>query len=532
MPALCGPARECRPAAQRASRIVTLGRVRRRVPADLNTAPAVPRPPVLKITITQPGSSATSHEIAGDQAKIGRADDCDIVLSDGHISRRHALVLRIDGRAVVVDLGSANGIFIDGEKIVGGAVLGNSTAMLGGEVALTVEDGDRGGASWDDEATGHADGVLQEELDGERRRVASLLAEIEALRGQVSAGAETADSAAVVELRTQLADMVRRNDELKADLSARAEAPAESAQMLIGKLEAEKGELLAQVGDLRTRLEAGGQLNVSGAGGEKLMLLVQENAKLRQDLEAATSGTADAGEVGQLKDRLATLTKELQDTERQRAQLAASVGAQAAGSGAAGAAPRVPSTHPSTSSGVAAALRAAASSATETSGTDHAPDAADFLALELLRYARTSERFVSRLAGDYFQLLSGGTIMPGMQSSLGELVTAVVDAGGDPGPRAEFLEYIQKLQHWLLASHSAYSNAAEKVAIELRDNLTEKSLTDSEPIPRFKVMAGQKDGELWTRARRILDDVSSEMVRGKVEDVARAHAIEIVERMD
>jgi len=50
---------------------------------------------------------------------IGRASDCDIVLTDRRISRRHAQI-RWDGtRYWLVDLGSKNGTFVNGQELMG-----------------------------------------------------------------------------------------------------------------------------------------------------------------------------------------------------------------------------------------------------------------------------------------------------------------------------------------------------------------------------------------------------------------------------
>jgi len=49
---------------------------------------------------------------------LGRDPGCDGVIRDDGISRRHAEVRRLnDGSHVIVDLGSTNGIFIDGERV-------------------------------------------------------------------------------------------------------------------------------------------------------------------------------------------------------------------------------------------------------------------------------------------------------------------------------------------------------------------------------------------------------------------------------
>jgi len=59
---------------------------------------------------------------------IGRRDDADILIADDGVSRRHAS-LRVDGaHALVKDLGSANGTFVDGAQVQE-ALLGNGSRV-------------------------------------------------------------------------------------------------------------------------------------------------------------------------------------------------------------------------------------------------------------------------------------------------------------------------------------------------------------------------------------------------------------------
>jgi pSer/pThr/pTyr-binding forkhead associated (FHA) protein len=51
---------------------------------------------------------------------IGRASECDISLAAAHLSRRHAQIQVIEGGLLVKDLGSANGTFINGQRITEG----------------------------------------------------------------------------------------------------------------------------------------------------------------------------------------------------------------------------------------------------------------------------------------------------------------------------------------------------------------------------------------------------------------------------
>jgi hypothetical protein len=62
---------------------------------------------------------------------LGRAGEVDVPLDDAGVSRRHAEVHAVDGRYRVVDLGSTNGTFVDGERVATGELRDGSTITVG-----------------------------------------------------------------------------------------------------------------------------------------------------------------------------------------------------------------------------------------------------------------------------------------------------------------------------------------------------------------------------------------------------------------
>jgi pSer/pThr/pTyr-binding forkhead associated (FHA) protein len=50
---------------------------------------------------------------------IGRASGCDIHLNDPFVSRRHARVISCDVGTAIQDLGSSNGVYVNGRRSPG-----------------------------------------------------------------------------------------------------------------------------------------------------------------------------------------------------------------------------------------------------------------------------------------------------------------------------------------------------------------------------------------------------------------------------
>jgi hypothetical protein len=57
------------------------------------------------------------HELADRALVVGRSRDCDITVDDPSISRRHAEIRHEDGAYWIVDLGSTNGVTVNGKRV-------------------------------------------------------------------------------------------------------------------------------------------------------------------------------------------------------------------------------------------------------------------------------------------------------------------------------------------------------------------------------------------------------------------------------
>jgi hypothetical protein len=91
-------------------------------------APAQPEPPPPAPVLEVDGRR---FPLTRTVTVLGRSSDVDVPLDDAGVSRRHAEIHVLDGHARVVDLGSTNGTFVDGERITTAELRDGSTITVG-----------------------------------------------------------------------------------------------------------------------------------------------------------------------------------------------------------------------------------------------------------------------------------------------------------------------------------------------------------------------------------------------------------------
>jgi len=68
----------------------------------------------VKIEILQNGEVVETKELGEGSWKVGRASECDIRLKSTQVSKQHAMLVIKGNKAAIVDVGSSNGVFVNG----------------------------------------------------------------------------------------------------------------------------------------------------------------------------------------------------------------------------------------------------------------------------------------------------------------------------------------------------------------------------------------------------------------------------------
>lgn len=117
--------------------------------------------PVVLTQISGVGSGRKVRVLPLGEAVIGRDDDCQIVLDDDPVSRRHAKVLFLDQKPELLDLGSTNGTFLNGKQVHRAFLKDGDRIQVGGSVFQV--------------ATGREELEPEPTLDASAKRVQSLI---------------------------------------------------------------------------------------------------------------------------------------------------------------------------------------------------------------------------------------------------------------------------------------------------------------------------------------------------------------------
>ncbi|MFP2911436.1 FHA domain-containing protein, partial [Pyxidicoccus sp. 3LFB2] len=90
------------------------------------------------LVVRLPDGTEQEHELSG-ELKLGRQAGNDVVLTEGGVSRNHARVFEDGGAVFIEDLSSANGTFVDGERIAEPTPLTPQSEVVLGDYTLSLK---------------------------------------------------------------------------------------------------------------------------------------------------------------------------------------------------------------------------------------------------------------------------------------------------------------------------------------------------------------------------------------------------------
>jgi predicted component of type VI protein secretion system len=83
-------------------------------------------------------SATTTLKLANGVTSLGRHDDCLIRIKSSQVSRRHCEVFESGGKLMVRDLGSSNGTYVNGKRVLGQQALKPGDELTIGAVTLRL----------------------------------------------------------------------------------------------------------------------------------------------------------------------------------------------------------------------------------------------------------------------------------------------------------------------------------------------------------------------------------------------------------
>lgn len=92
-----------------------------------------------QLVVVRGRSTVNALKLGDGVTTVGRQDDCQLVIKSSQVSRRHCELFERKGHLLVKDLNSANGVFVQGQRVVEQQVLEPGNELTIGPITFRVE---------------------------------------------------------------------------------------------------------------------------------------------------------------------------------------------------------------------------------------------------------------------------------------------------------------------------------------------------------------------------------------------------------
>jgi pilus assembly protein CpaF len=107
-------------------------------PAEVPAKPLEGQPTQFTILIAEQGGAQRAYTPEGDVVKIGRVQGNHIVLPKGNVSKFTSQIVFRDGKAIIADMKSTCGTYVNGRKITTPVVINEDAKIYIGDFVLQV----------------------------------------------------------------------------------------------------------------------------------------------------------------------------------------------------------------------------------------------------------------------------------------------------------------------------------------------------------------------------------------------------------
>jgi predicted Zn finger-like uncharacterized protein len=106
--------------------------------ADLPSLAPLPRSKRYSLAVIMGANAGQIHAVRQPRVVLGRGNESDIQLQDSEVSRRHAMLEIHGDEAVVTDLGSTNGTYVEAVRIQQATIGSNQEFSLGTTTVMFI----------------------------------------------------------------------------------------------------------------------------------------------------------------------------------------------------------------------------------------------------------------------------------------------------------------------------------------------------------------------------------------------------------